>query len=425
MDGHDHSQEHDPDHFDTTPLEQARRELAADPDFIDLVDTNFHKNGLLYPANALSAALAAYPDRRPYAPDPRGVPEAREAIANYYRSRGLEVGPEQIIVTASASEGYNLLFNRMIEHDQVVSLPKPVYPLFEFIAEFNHLDVEHYTLDLDQEAQPDPLRLREEVSEQSGLLVAISPNNPTGTCLSRESLGEMVSVARERGLPILFDEVFSEFTYPPATAGAHTDATQAPTGAQSQPGPARSVSPARHLSPAQLAGDVLCITLNGVSKMFACPDLKVSWLLVTGPADLREELLSVLEIANDMYLNASSVSQAVLPSLFAHGATFQRQMVEKIRRRRDLCLSTLARSRYLESLPPDGGIHCVLRVSQAAGAPLDDEELSERILRETKVYTHPGYLYDIEGETALVVSFLKSPEELEEGLNRLIRWFER
>jgi aspartate/methionine/tyrosine aminotransferase len=100
-------------------------------------------------------------------------------------------------------------------------------------------------------------------------------------------------------------------------------------------------------------------------------------------------------------------------------------MVGEIRRRRDLCLSALAQSRYLDPVPPDGGIHCVLRVSEAAGAPSDDEELARRILRETKVYTHPGYLYDIEEETALVISFLKSPDALEEGLSRLIRWFER
>jgi alanine-synthesizing transaminase len=397
--------------YETTALERAREELEDDPEFIDLVDTNFQRNGLLYPAESLSRALAAYPQQRPYTPDPRGLPAAREAVAAYYRKRGVDVDPAQIIITASASEGYNLVFNRMLERGQTVSLPRPVYPLFEFIAEFNHLDVEHYALDLDRRAQPDPERLREEISADSGLIVAISPNNPTGTCLEPKSVEAIVSVARERNLPVLFDEVFSEFRFRRPGGGA-----------------------AAHVTPAGLADDVVCITLNGVSKMFACPDLKLSWLLVTGPEDLREELLSVLEIANDMYLNASSVSQAVLPTLFAEGGGFQRDMIAEIERRRDLCLSTVAGSPYVEPLRPDGGIHCILRVENASAAgsgtgpshaDWDDEELALRILEETKVYTHPGYLYDLEEETALVISFLKEPAALEEGLRRITRWFER
>jgi hypothetical protein len=406
MNDHDHHEHAQERAYETTALERAREALENDPDFIDLVDTNFHRNGLLYPADSLSRALAAYPQQRPYAPDPRGSPAAREAIAAYYRERGLDVDPAQIIITASASEGYNLVFNRMLEHGQAVSLPRPVYPLFEFIAEFNHLEVEHYTLDLNQRAQPDPERLREEISADSGLIVAISPNNPTGTCLEPQSVEAIVSLARDRNLPVLFDEVFSEFRFVGAGAPGSGGAGAPPAG---------------HVTPAGLADDIVCITLNGVSKMFACPDLKLSWLLVTGPEDLREELLSVLEIANDMYLNASSVSQAVLPTLFAEGGEFQRSMIAEIERRRDLCLSTVAGSPHLEPLRPDGGIHCILR----AGADRDDEELALRILEDTKVYTHPGYLYDLEDETALVISFLKEPAALEEGLRRITRWFER
>ena len=142
MNDHDHHEHAQEQAYETTALERAREAMENDPDFIDLVDTNFHRNGLLYPADSLSRALAAYPRHRPYAPDPRGSPAAREAIAAYYRERGLDVDPTQIIITASASEGYNLVFNRMLEHGQAVSLPRPVYPLFEFIAEFNHLGVE-------------------------------------------------------------------------------------------------------------------------------------------------------------------------------------------------------------------------------------------------------------------------------------------
>lgn len=404
MSDHHHDQDHDHDDLsDKTPLELAREELEASPRFIDLIDTNFHQNGVLYPGEALARALADYPRLRPYAPDPRGMPAARAAVAEYYRGRGLDVAPEHIIITASASESYNLLFNRMLEHDQLVALPRPVYPLFEIIAEFNQLGVAHYTLNLDAGAQPDPAQLRGEIPPEAGLLVAISPNNPTGTRLRRESLEALIEVARDRSLPILFDEVFSEFVFP----GGPDD------------------SP--HVSPAELADDVLCITLNGVSKMFACPDLKVSWMLVSGPEDLREELLSVLEIANDMYLNASSVSQAVLPRLFAEGRRFQTWMIREVADRRDRCLRAVADTSHLEPVVPDGGIHCILRVRDGRGRPVteDDEDLAVRILRETGVYTHPGYLYDLEEETALVVSFLKEPDALEEGLGRITRWFAR
>ena len=112
--------------------------------------------------------------------------------------------------------------------------------------------------------------------------------------------------------------------------------------------------------------------------------------------------------------------------MFEQGKTFQPEMVREMQRRRDLCLSVLSDSPHVTPLVPDGGIHCILRLSDPGHGVVgleDDEALAERILRETKVYTHPGYLYDILDETALVISFLKSPELLEEGLRRVVEWF--
>jgi aspartate/methionine/tyrosine aminotransferase len=171
--------------------------------------------------------------------------------------------------------------------------------------------------------------------------------------------------------------------------------------------------------PAAVGRDVVVFTLNGVSKMFACPDLKLGWIAVTGPAGRVSPTMESLETVNDVYLSCSSPAQFLLPRLFERGGAFQREMVARIDAGRRLLLGALAGLRGVRLAPPRGGIHAIADLGpQRPGAP-DDEELCVRLLREQGVYVHPGYFYDIDDRVAMVLSFLKEPVQLEEGLSRL------
>lgn len=369
-----------------TALERERRGRQV----IDLIDTNFHRNGFLFPAEPLTRLAAGYFAVRSYDPDPKGAAAAREAVSGYYRARGVSADPERIILTASASESYDLLFSTLAERGDRILLPTPGYPLFEHLAHKAGLEPAYYRLDETAGYRIDTDSVRRAISLDTRFLVLISPNNPTGRTASEEELREIAELCGRYGVMLVTDEVFSEFTY---------------TGA-ALPRPAR------------LETTVPVFTLNGISKMFACPDLKLSWIAVTGPAPRARELVEALEVSNDVFLSCSSLTQHLLPGLFAEGGPFVRSMVEETDRRRRILVETLAGVPGLSFTEPDGGIHCVLRFEPSERFR-DDEELALELLARHQVYLHPGYFYGIESGLAAVVSFLKRPPELEEGLRRL------
>jgi alanine-synthesizing transaminase len=368
---------------------EARR--AAGP-VIDLIDTSFHANGYLFPAGPLAAWLGEYAASRGYSPHPRGSPEARAGIAAYYAAAGTRVGPDDIVITASASESYHLLFNTLAQAGDNVLLPRPGYPLFDYLASASRLETRSYRLDPDRAWAVDLDSVAAAVDGRTRFLVLISPNNPTGRVASEAEVEGLLAVCARRGVPLISDEVFSEFLYDGADLAR----------------------------PAAAGRDVLVFTLNGVSKMFASPDLKLGWIAVTGPRARVSEVLDELETVNDVYLSCSSPAQFLLPRLFAHGAAFQREMVARVDAGRRLMLDALASLPGVRVVRPNGGIHAVVELTRP-GAP-DDEELCVRLLREQAVYVHPGYFYDIEDRVALIVSFLKERSQLEDGLARLARF---
>ncbi len=273
-------------------------------------------------------------------------------------------------------------------------LPRPGYPLFDYLASFSRLETRSYRLDPDRAWSVDLESVERAIDGRTRFVVLISPNNPTGRVASAAEVEGLLAVCARRGVPVVCDEVFSEFLYDGATLAR----------------------------PAAADSGVLVFTLNGVSKMFASPDLKLGWIAVTGPRGRAGEALEALETVNDIYLSCSSPAQFLLPRLFAHGAAFQRGMVARVDAGRRLLVGLLSSLPRVRLATPTGGIHAILDLGpQATGAP-DDEELCVRLLREQSVYVHPGYFYDIEDRVAFILSFLKEKSQLEEGLARLARF---
>ena len=371
---------------------------------LDLIDTNFHRNGIRFPEALLKPLFDGYLAERGYAPDSKGDAAARESISAYYASHGVRLPPADLLITASSSESYNLLFNNLTEPGDNLLLPSPTYPLFEFLAQFNHLEVRSYRMRRRDSYAIDFDSLASSFDERTRFVVLISPNNPTGQIVSETEVRLLLDLCERHGVALIVDEVFSEFTYPRV-------------GEEGTPSGIELPRPAAFDSP------VPVFTLNGISKMFACPDLKLGWIGVSGGRAGRAELVETLEVANDVFLSASSLAQHILPGLFAQGGEFVRGMVATLRRRRDLLVSMVAGSSGIDLVPPMGGIHCPLRFSRDLVA--DDEELALRLLKECSLYLHPGYFYGFEEEAGslfAVVTFLLEDSRLRDGLGRLLEF---
>lgn len=393
-------------------LERQREAGAA---VVDLSDTNFHRAGYRFPDDLLIPAVTSYVRSRSYDPDPRGDIRAREAIAAYYAgesdgSGGAVVDPQNVLLTASTSESYSLLFNGLAEPGDNIVLPSPTYPLFEYLAGFSRLETRFYRLAPEQGFAIDLDTLREAVDERTRFVVVISPNNPTGQIASEQDLLGVLDVCERSQIYLIFDEVFSEFLYGEKGAGASV----LNSGWWSLP------------RPADIAHSVPVFTLNGISKMFASPDLKLGWIAATGDSSRLADLTERLETVNDVFLNCSSLVQRILPSMFEHGGDFTRSMVGSLRHRRDILVQEFQKVAGIEFTVPRAGIHCPLRVT--CHDPHDDEDFAVELLRAAHVYVHPGYFYGFDqftDDVYVVTSFLQNEGSLTEGARRIGRFLSR
>ena len=380
---------------------KALREAEARPGFLSLINTNFHECGLAPEASAITIAATDFlhdPTRRAYRPDPAGLPSLREAVARFVGRNGRTVEPSSVIVTASASESYRHLFTALCAPGDTVLLPCPGYPLFEEIAARCGLDPRFYRLHFESEWQIDPDEISSLMTTDTAALVLISPHNPTGAIVDESVLGEISRLCGERGVRLIVDEVFSEYRYDRRSS----------TGSLRQ----GSGSP-----------DAATFRINGVSKLLASPDLKVSWIVLSGPRDSVSDARERLEIENDLYLSASPITQFIAARLLDSGARMTHRFVAQVRRRRDTMLGSLAelaeRHPGLVSwVEPRGGIHLPLVFTRPPG-DRDDEQIAVDLLERQGLSVHPGYLYGEDERTVVVLSYLAPPETIREGVSRI------
>jgi aspartate/methionine/tyrosine aminotransferase len=365
-------------------IEQARQRMTEKGGYIDLTSSNPTQQGLLFPPAILEEAAAEYWSARRYRPDPLGALPAREAIVRYYASRtpALKLDPAQLFITASTSEAYSLLFALLTEPGDNVLAPEVTYPLFEYLAAIHHIELRPYRLDEERRWQIDPESIKEQTDDRTRAILIISPHNPTGMVVQ-----ERQTALIESGLPVICDEVFAEFIYrAPATP---------PLGA--------------------LHPELSVFHLNGISKLFALPDMKLGWIALTGPE--QNKYSGRLELLNDTFLGCSSLIQWMLPPLFEKGMGFVTEMREYVRKNLDLAITKLRACSTLEVQPPDGGYYLFPKVRGWR----DEEALVLYLLEQGGVLVHPGYFYGYENGAHLMLSCLTQTAQLEEGLERLVK----
>jgi len=371
------------------PWQRALDRARTRDDFLDLTDSRFHQNGLTPPREMFEAAFSRWLDTRAYDPDSRGAPGARQALAAFYGSQGWALDPSQFFLTAGTSEAYALVFSTLAEAGDAVVLPRPGYPLFEHIAAHSRLTTSFYDQSWTRGWRLDPATLEAARGPRTKFVVVISPNNPTGQTAMVDDLAPVAAFCRHHDLILVVDEVF--------------DACWEGPGPLPRPG--------------ALFREVKCITLNGISKRFGSPDLKLAWAALSGPPAWVDEVGGRLELANDTFLSANSYSQFLLPELFQHMNAWQsdtRALLATNRRAVEAWMGTQPR---VQGLVPRGGIHGLWKFELPR--EWDDEAWSIRLLEEG-LALHPGYFYDVqEPGVWLVYSLLKEPQAFAQGLLRL------
>jgi len=369
-----------------------KRDRGAD--LIDLTESNPTRAAIEYPVEELAAVFSDRAMAR-YAPEPRGGAAARRAVAAYYRRRGLQADPERIVLTASTSDAYSLLFKMLLDPGEALLIPRPSYPLFDYLTALEGLRVVDYRLDGEAERFRIDLPGLEQSAGGAGALVLVNPNNPTGSALTMEERAALDALCAGRGLPIIADEVFWDYRF---DGGAGVVSTMAAIGEK----PRRP--------------EALTFTLGGLSKSCGLPQMKLGWIVADGPDGAVAEALGRLEFIADCYLSVGAPVQAAAADLLDLGETIRGAILRRITANRASLAAALPPDSPCRLLPADGGWYAVLKVP----AILTEEELAVQLLERDDVVVHPGYFFDFARESFLVVSLLPPPERFAEGTGRIL-----
>ena len=404
-----------PNRFSAT-LEKHR---AAGRELLDLTASNPTNLGLRYDAEAILAALAS-PNALEYRPDAKGMRVARDAVSAYYRERGDRVDPERLVLTTSTSEGYSFVFRLLCDSGDEVLVPAPSYPLFEFLADLQDVQLRPYPLFYDHGWHLDMHALATAAGERTRAIMLVHPNNPTGSYVKPAEAEQLNAICVQRGLALVVDEVFLDFAHasvapPLSVPGLDRKGGDFPFSFAAFNQTGASVHPITRSPDHPIP---LTFTLSGLSKIAGLPQMKFAWIAVSGPEDLARQAMARLEVIADTYLSANAPIQLAAPVLFAQRHDFHQQLMARIRDNLAELDRQLAAQRVCERLTVEGGWYAVLRVPVTRS----DEDLVIELLERKSVLVHPGHFYDFPAEGYLVLSLITREEEFREGVKRLLEF---
>ncbi|WP_290738407.1 pyridoxal phosphate-dependent aminotransferase [Fibrobacter sp. UBA3718] len=398
--------------------------------FIDMTVSSPVKAGLPIDLNA--AVEDARKDFGCWNPDAAGWKSAREAVVEYYRERGGNFTAGQIILTASTSEAYSVLFKTFCDPGDVILTPMPGYPLLDTLAQLEHLECAPYFLKLQREKKkkiPACAGMTSGVDfrfildtdsllaapEKAKILLLVSPHNPTGHCVSREEWNAAVRFCEKNDMILVVDEVFGDYAFSPEVRrsweyvfGGKRDSRL------------RGDDCGRESLWDAGGGDFINLPedgpkcpifwLNGLSKAVGSPQLKLGWMAFYAPRERFEEIRAALEFVEDAYLSVSAPAQALGTALLKQSAAYESRVKGRLLQNWQTLREAFP-SKYCPEVL--GGWYAVIRLGE------EDEELTLRLLREKHVLVQPGFFFDFDEDGWVVISLLQEPALFKEAVARM------
>jgi alanine-synthesizing transaminase len=363
--------------LEPNPLSEALADrLSSGKPVIDLTESNPTKCGFYFEAEQILGALSD-PAGLHYDPVPQGLLPARSTVVDYYRARNCTINVNDIFLTTSTSEAYSFLFRALCNPGDEVLIPQPGYPLFNFLADIQDVATIRYPLIYDYGWQIDFHALQRAITPHTRAIIVVNPNNPTGHFCKADDMHRLNQICLEGDLALIADEVFLDFSF------------------------------GKDILPTFASNNkALTFTMSGLSKISGLPQMKVAWLIATGPEALKQQAIARLEMIADTYLSMNTPMQLALPVLLELlRDNFQQQCVERTRKNLAHLDKLVSTQKLCTRLNLEGGWYAILKVPLTGS----DEELALELLNARGVYLHPGHFYDFPADGYLVVSLI-TPE---------------
>lgn len=291
-----------------------------------------------------------------------GERDLKEAICEKEKKvNGVDVTPEDVVVTAGVSEGIYLLMAAMIEKGDEVLIPGPTYPPYmSYVQFFEGTPVAYRTIE-NENWQPDIDDIRAKISKSTRAIVIINPNNPSGALYSEKTVKQILNIAGEYDLLILSDEIYDRIVYEK-----------------------------KFVSTSYIAKDLPVVGLNGFSKAYLMTGWRLGYLYFHDTVGKLKELKECVEKETRIRLSACTPVQKAGAVALRGPQDHIKRMVDELRKRRDFSWKRLNEISGISCTKPEGAFYVFPKIEQVGSRWKNDMEFVLDVLNNTGVLFVPG-----------------------------------
>jgi alanine-synthesizing transaminase len=324
----------------------------------------------------------------------KGIFPAREAVVMQQQNRGIhDVSAEEVFIGNGVSELIDLSLRALLNPGDEVLLPSPDYPLWSAAVVLNGGMPRYYDCLPGDQFMPDPAQIEQLITPQTKAVVVINPNNPSGAVYDRRILEQVALLAAENGLIVLADEIYDQMVY----------------------------DEAEFVPFATLAGDGVCLTYSGLSKVYRACGYRVGWCVFGGDIDKARDYIHGMELLAALRLCSNVPGQWAVQTALG-GFQSIGELVQpggRLYQSRQCIIDRVAGSPYLTMVTPMGAMYAFIRLHEKIAAKLDDQRFALELLENKHVLVAPGSSFNTPYSDHFRITTLPDPDILHTVFDRI------
>ncbi len=325
--------------------------------------------------------------------DLKGMPDAREAICAYHKAKGIEgITPDDVFIGNGVSELVTMVLTALLNYNDEILVPAPDYSLWTNSVYIAGAKPVHYICDEQSEWYPDLDDIRKKITPKTRAIVLINPNNPTGTLYPKELLEKIVEIAREHNLVIFSDEIYDRLV----------------------------MDDLEHVSTATLCPDLLCITMNGLSKSHIVCGFRCGWMLISGAKDKAQDFIAGVRALCAMRLCANALMQLVIPAALNDPESTRAMLVPggRLYEQREACCRELAKIPGVSFVKNKAAFYIFPKLDSRFNIT-DDQQFAMDYLHSKHVMIIPGRGFNWPTPDHFRIVMLPEPEQMAKAMRDL------
>ncbi|MBL4821088.1 MAG: pyridoxal phosphate-dependent aminotransferase [Gammaproteobacteria bacterium] len=374
-------------------LEEAKRLEEEGHRILKLNIGNPAAFGFDAPDEILQDVIFNLPNAQGYS-DSKGLFSARKAIMQECQKLGIkDVDINDIYLGNGVSELITMSMQALLNNGDEVLIPAPNYPLWTASVSLAGGCPVHYICDEQADWQPDIADIEKKITSKTRALVIINPNNPTGAVYEKQTLIDLIEVARKHNLILFTDEIYSKITYDDAV----------------------------HFPLASLCDDLLMVSFNGLSKAYRLAGFRCGWMIVSGAKDKASGYIGGLDILTNMRLCANVPGQFAVQTALGGYQSVNELILPggRLHEQRDLAWDILTQIPGVSCVKPKGAIYMFPRLDPQRFKIDNDEKLILDILDKEKILLVQGSAFNITDNNHFRLVFLPPVDVLEKAVRSI------